>query len=360
MARKCAASATISRRRSRSAGTTIAQGRRDQSNIDGDRFVVTHSTDLGFLQHPQQLGLQRQRQLTNLIEEQGATVGVFEQPDLVANGVGEGSAAMTEQLRLEQRRWQRGAVDRHKSAVASRRGHVNRARHQLLAGTALTEDQHGGAVNRHARDGVPHRRHRRTFADQREPRRGGRSRRWIARPCFDAAQRQLQRGLVHRLAHHIGGAGIEGGKRRRQLAGRDDRDERRAPVVLLHRCGQRRRRDDRPAIALAEPADRSIDLRKRRDVVAAMIEDHVDGATVLVIRAEQEDAPAFGSVTVPTLCAGISHVEKIVARRVHRTEDLRAGAREGRPGQAACRQEWARPTSHGSYPGPSPYHSLRS
>jgi hypothetical protein len=48
----------------------------------------------------------------------------------------------TGQLALDQGRNQRAAVHRNKGLVAVRPGVVNRARHQLLAGAALAQNQH--------------------------------------------------------------------------------------------------------------------------------------------------------------------------------------------------------------------------
>ncbi len=56
--------------------------------------------------------------------------------------VGEGAALVAEQLALEQRVGDGGAVDRDEGALGARRVEVQRARHQLLAGARLAGDEH--------------------------------------------------------------------------------------------------------------------------------------------------------------------------------------------------------------------------
>ena len=51
-----------------------------------------------------QLALQRKRDIADLVQEQGAAGGGAEEADAVCFGVGEGTAAMAEQLAFEQLR----------------------------------------------------------------------------------------------------------------------------------------------------------------------------------------------------------------------------------------------------------------
>ena len=63
------------------------------------------------LQHPQQFGLEFQRQLADLVEEQRAVGGIFKKTGLRAGRAGEGSFAVAEQGGLDQRGGDRGAVE---------------------------------------------------------------------------------------------------------------------------------------------------------------------------------------------------------------------------------------------------------
>ena len=50
------------------------------------------------LDGPQQLGLQGRGQVTDLVQEQGAAVGQFQQAPLAGHGVGEGALLVAEHL----------------------------------------------------------------------------------------------------------------------------------------------------------------------------------------------------------------------------------------------------------------------
>ena len=65
--------------------------------------------DLALLQHPEQLGLEVERQVADLVEQQRALVGQLEQAGAVGGGAGERALAVAEELGLEQllREWRR-------------------------------------------------------------------------------------------------------------------------------------------------------------------------------------------------------------------------------------------------------------
>ena len=65
-------------------------------------------------------------------------------PDLAAGGAGEGALLVAEQLVLQQGLGDRRAVDGDEGALGAGGELVQRAAHQLLAGAALAEEQHGG------------------------------------------------------------------------------------------------------------------------------------------------------------------------------------------------------------------------
>ncbi|MCY1448177.1 hypothetical protein D9M71_648310 [compost metagenome] len=50
-------------------------GRRHQTNVDRNRRARAQAHHFPLLQHPQQLDLHRERQVADLVEEQGAAVG---------------------------------------------------------------------------------------------------------------------------------------------------------------------------------------------------------------------------------------------------------------------------------------------
>ena len=72
---------------------------------------------------------------------------------------------MTEQLAFEQRFGERRAVDRHEGAFLARAVAVQGARRDLLAGSALAANQHGGVRRSHLGDELVDLPHGRAFAD---------------------------------------------------------------------------------------------------------------------------------------------------------------------------------------------------
>ncbi|MNV48309.1 hypothetical protein D3C71_1402080 [compost metagenome] len=72
--------------------------------------VRAQALQLAALQHAQQLGLHRQRQLADFIEKQRAAIGALELALALADGAGEGAAHMAKQLAFDQRIGQGRAV----------------------------------------------------------------------------------------------------------------------------------------------------------------------------------------------------------------------------------------------------------
>jgi hypothetical protein len=89
----------------------VLVGGGEDADVDRDRGVAADDVDDVLLQHAQQLGLERQRELADLVEEEGAAGGLAEPAGAVADGPGEGAADVAEQLRLEQLAGDGRAVD---------------------------------------------------------------------------------------------------------------------------------------------------------------------------------------------------------------------------------------------------------
>ena len=107
--------------------------------------------DFAVLQEPQQDALHARTHLAQLVEEQRAAVGELQLPELVAMRAGEAAFHVPEQLRLEQRLGDAGAVHRHVFASAPLRMRVDVAGDDVLADAALAGDQHLGIAEGHAR-----------------------------------------------------------------------------------------------------------------------------------------------------------------------------------------------------------------
>ena len=93
----------------------IAVGRGDDGDVNLARLERPDTLNLAVLDGAQEFGLQRQRELAHLVEEERAAVGVFEQADLVIQRAGKRAPDVAEELTLEERFDDRRAVDRHQA-----------------------------------------------------------------------------------------------------------------------------------------------------------------------------------------------------------------------------------------------------
>ena len=101
------------------------------------RLGRAERADLAVLEHAQQAHLHARVRLADLVEEDRAAVRDLEQALLVGVRAGEGAAPVAEELALEQRVGQRGAVLRDEALVLARARVVDGARDQVLAGAGL-------------------------------------------------------------------------------------------------------------------------------------------------------------------------------------------------------------------------------
>ncbi len=120
----------------------------DYAHVDLDRLRAPQPLELARLQHPQQLGLNVERQLADLVEEECRSVRDLEAADLARHGAGEGSPLPAEQLALHEARGQRGAVDFDHQLASTGTESVDRLGDELLARAGLAADQHQGVRER--------------------------------------------------------------------------------------------------------------------------------------------------------------------------------------------------------------------
>src|SRR6266487_4547918 len=156
-----------------SLGLEIARGRREHPRIDPACLLVANAADLTLLENAQQLGLQSDGTLTDLVEQQRAAAGLLEQPCLVGRSTRKRAADVTEQLRLEQRLGNGGAIDADKRLGGARAGAVNGAGDHFLSGATLPGDQDGRVVLGDACDERQRLPHRAALDDQSPLRRPG-------------------------------------------------------------------------------------------------------------------------------------------------------------------------------------------
>lgn len=96
----------------------------DDAHVDGDLRMGAQTAHALFLDDAQQFGLQAQGHGVELVEEQGAAVGLFEQAGLV-RGVGVGALDRTEQDAFQQVFRDGGAVDRDERMPGAAAGRVD-------------------------------------------------------------------------------------------------------------------------------------------------------------------------------------------------------------------------------------------
>ena len=121
----------------------VRVGRRHHPEVDLLRRGAAYLLDDPFLQDAQQLGLQLQREVPHLVQEDGPAVGQLELPLLVADGAGEGPLHVPEQLAFQEVPRDGGTVDGDKGSGAARTPRVDGARHQFLAGAGFAGDEDG-------------------------------------------------------------------------------------------------------------------------------------------------------------------------------------------------------------------------
>ena len=127
-------------------------GGRHQAHVDLDLALPAQAHQRALLQRAQQLGLHGQRQLANLVQKDGAAVGLLKPARTGCTGAGECAFFIAKQFGLKQRIRNGRAVDLDEGPVAPPAGQVHGAREQLLARARLAQQQqqHGGLGLRHA------------------------------------------------------------------------------------------------------------------------------------------------------------------------------------------------------------------
>ena len=103
-----------------------------------------NSIERAFLDDPQQFYLHGRAHFRNLVQEEGAAVGNFQDPGLARNGPGERAFLMPEQFRFQQSVGKGGAIDHHKFSLASRSNFMDESRYKFFARAALSRYQGSG------------------------------------------------------------------------------------------------------------------------------------------------------------------------------------------------------------------------
>ena len=97
--------------------TCFPIGRRDQTKIDRDLALVAEPPHCSLLQHAQQFRLQINGHFGDLVQQQSAARGRFNQTAAIVVRTRECAFAIAKQLRLDQRPRNRGAIDAYKRTL---------------------------------------------------------------------------------------------------------------------------------------------------------------------------------------------------------------------------------------------------
>ena len=137
----------------------VAVGGGDEADVGPDRVVAAEALEPAVLQEAEHLGLGGRRHVADLVEEDGAAVGLLELADPAAVGAGEGALLVAEELALQEGLGDGGAVDGQEGGLAAEAVLIDGPGDQFLAGPALAGDQDGHVLAGGAADGLVDRLH---------------------------------------------------------------------------------------------------------------------------------------------------------------------------------------------------------
>ena len=109
--------------------------RGNHPHVDLDRRMPAHPIELAVGQHPQQAGLHLRRHIADLVQKQGAAIGLLEAAASLCRRAGEGATLMAEQFGFQQVLGDGGGIQRNKGPGRARAVAMQSACDQLLAAT---------------------------------------------------------------------------------------------------------------------------------------------------------------------------------------------------------------------------------
>src|SRR5262249_54933051 len=118
------------------------------------------------LQDLQKLCLETKIQIANFVEEDGSSVGQFEQTWLALERAGKGTPFIAEQLAFGKLRRNRCAIQLDERRGWTVRERVNTAGYDFLPGAGLTVDENGNVTGRDSREQLVQLNHIGTRADE--------------------------------------------------------------------------------------------------------------------------------------------------------------------------------------------------
>lgn len=119
----------------------VPVGGRDDADVGFQGLLASEALEAFFLNDAEELGLQAGIEFADLIEEQRAAAGAFEDAVAAGNGAGEGAAFVTEELAFDESGREGGAVDREERPAGAAAVDVDAAGDGLLGDSAFTKEE---------------------------------------------------------------------------------------------------------------------------------------------------------------------------------------------------------------------------
>ena len=114
---------------------------RDDPCVERNVLQSTDSAECSFFKHAQKFCLQAELQLADLVQQEGAALGLFEHSFFAGLGVGEGALLVPKQFAFDQGARNCGAVDRDEWPIGTIRLVMDRFGHQVLARAGFSLQQ---------------------------------------------------------------------------------------------------------------------------------------------------------------------------------------------------------------------------
>jgi hypothetical protein len=138
----------------------------DNSHVALDFLPAANAHEGLVLEKSEDFHLNRERQISNLVQEQSAFFRIFNKTFALHVSAGERSLFMAEKLALEQIFGNRAAVDGDERPIFPQAAPVNSFRDHLLSGSALPKQENGSAGRGHFANCGEHLLHLRARSDQ--------------------------------------------------------------------------------------------------------------------------------------------------------------------------------------------------
>src|SRR5262249_36311886 len=136
-------------------GFQVLVGGGNHADVGPDNARGPHRSELLTLDGPQQLDLFLEGHVADLVQEQGAVVGLLKQAVVIGHGIGEGALAMAEKLGFEQVLDNGAAVGHDQGSFATRALAMEGQGDQFFANAGFATDQDRGVAGGGAGYGLP-------------------------------------------------------------------------------------------------------------------------------------------------------------------------------------------------------------